>query len=198
LLSGIQHFAFCKRQWALVHIDQQWSENYLTATGRQLHKKVDDPYADEVRDDVRIVHSAQIVSRTLGLYGVADIIEYRGDIPTIVEYKRGVPKSNDCDRLQLAAQVMCLEEMNGIKIDSAAIFYGQTRRREQVRITDELRKSVRNAASEMHELFARHAVVPAIKTPSCAACSLYEICRPDAIGKNARKYILNLLNEETS
>jgi CRISPR-associated exonuclease Cas4 len=195
-------------------VDQQWSENYLTAAGRQMHKKTDDPFADEVREGNLFVRSAHLISKELGLYGIADIIEFRQSPgnhnaitlsdrtgfwhPNIVEYKRGEPKISDCDRLQLTAQAMCLEEMHGIKIDAGSIFYGQTRRREQIAIVDKLRESVQNMAIEMHDLFARHAAIPSGKTKSCAACSLYEICRPDVFDKNAKKYIMNLLNEEAA
>jgi CRISPR-associated exonuclease Cas4 len=176
-----------------------------------MHDKADDPYADETRCGVPVVRSARLASRALGLCGVADIIEFHPDDagmilprregrwrPLIIEYKRGASKSSDCDRLQLAAQVMAFEEMHGIVIDSAALFYGTPRRREIVSITQDLRNSVRDTALEMHRLFESRAVARPEKSPSCAACSLYDICRPDTFGKSAAKYIRNLLDEETA
>jgi CRISPR-associated exonuclease Cas4 len=193
MISGLQHFAFCKRQWALVHIGEEWDENYLTASGRRLHSKVDDPYADEIRDGVHMVRSAQLASKRLGIYGISDIIEFPpGESPLIVEYKRGRAKELDCDRLQLAAQVMCYEEMHDVAIERAAIFYGQTRRREIVPITDELRKSVESMFAEMHDLHKKSLIPKPVRTKSCKACSLFDICRPDDKA-SAKKYIEKLL-----
>lgn len=115
-LSGIQHFAYCERQWALIHIEKQWAENVRTVEGKQLHERVDDPYFNETRTNIKIVRSVPLVSRFLGLYGVADVIEYQQtSYPSfrIVEYKRGKPKQDDRDEVQLCAQAICLEEMMG-------------------------------------------------------------------------------------
>jgi CRISPR-associated exonuclease Cas4 len=212
LLSGIQHFAFCRRQWALIHIEQVWAENYYTAEGRLMHEKVHDPFFTEKRGDVIITREMAIHSRELGVSGQCDIVEFYKDdirgvnlfgrsgkwIPQIVEYKRGKSKADDCDRLQLTLQTMCLEEMfNCAKIEKGCIFYGETKHREYVELTNELRDTVKKMLSEMHDYYDRK-YIPRVKSAkSCKKCSLYDICLPDT-GKtrSAAQYIESLLNEE--
>lgn len=145
MLSGIQHFKFCRRQWALIHIEQQWAENEHTVVGELMHKKAHDPYLKEKRNDTIVVCALPVSSRILGISGECDIVEFhkcddgiklfghRGEYSVFpVEYKKGKPKEADEDKLQLTAQAMCLEEMFSTHIDEGAIFYGETRRREQV------------------------------------------------------------------
>ncbi len=157
MISGIQHFKFCRRQWALIHIEQQWEENVHTIVGELMHKKVHDPYLKEKRKDTLIVRALPVSSRTLGVSGGCDVVEFHKckdgvklfghrDLYSIypVEYKKGKPKKTDEDLLQLTAQAMCLEEMFSTKIENGAIFYGETRRREQVYFSSELREEVEN------------------------------------------------------
>lgn len=215
MLSGIQHIVFCPRQWALIHIEQQWDENKLTAEGMLIHKNVDNPSYRQLNNGVATLHSVHVASATLGIYGICDAVElhpakegdagishpkYKGRwTPYPVEYKHGSPKTNDCDRLQLAAQVMCLEEMYGITIPEAALFYFKTRRREIVKIDDELKKSVVHYVRQMHDLFDKGAVPPPVKKPCCNKCSLVNICLPE-ISKlsSVSSYIKNMFDEETS
>ena len=149
MISGIQHFKFCRRQWALIHIEQQWAENEHTAVGKLMHEKVHDPYLREKRKGVIIARALPISSRELGISGECDVVEFhkceegvtlyghRGLYSIYpVEYKKGKSKPTDEDRLQLAAQVLCLEEMFFTQISKGAIFYGETRRREEVEITN--------------------------------------------------------------
>lgn len=190
-LSGIQHFCFCKRQWALIHVEQQWQDNLRTQEGHFVHERVDDPFFNESRGDVVISRAYPLVSYTLGLTGIADVIEYtRSDsgipVPGFegrwlmkpVEYKRGKPKIDERDEVQLCAQVMCLEEMFGVTIDEADLFYNETRRRQHLKITGELRSLVSMLADEMHTVF-RNGITPEAESGmTCSQCSLIDVCVP--------------------
>lgn len=191
MLSGIQHFAFCRRQWAMIHIEQQWAENYRTTAGELMHKKAHDDASFEKRGDLLIIRGMRISSRNLGLSGQCDVVEFHQDEngvslfgydgkwkPIPVEYKRGTPKENNADELQLCAQAMCLEEMLQVYVQDGYLYYGENRRRSHVDFTDSLREEVRNAAREMHELFQR-GYTPNVKpTKKCKACSLENLCLP--------------------
>ena len=193
-LSGIQHFAFCRRQWALIHIEQLWDENYLTAEGRLMHEKAHDPFFVEKRRDMIIARDMSVHSRELGISGKCDVIEFHRDdahgiklygrdgawLPFVVEYKRGLSKLDDCDRLQLAAQAMCLEEMLTCPaIEQSCIYYGETKRREYVSINEEMRETVRNIISEMHDYYHRRYTPRVKKTKICNRCSLNNLCLPN-------------------
>lgn len=190
-LSGLQHFSFCRRQWALIHLENQWNENLRTAEGNLFHNRAHDEQQRERRGDTLILRGLPIVSHTLGLSGQCDVLEFhasskgvslRGEegfwVPFPVEYKRGVPKENPADQLQLCAQAICLEEMLCCPIPEGALFYGETRRRTKVLFTEELREKVRLTTEEMHQMF-RRGYTPKVKpTKSCNACSLKELCLP--------------------
>lgn len=203
-LSGIQHFHFCKRQWALIHVEQQWEDNLRTAEGHIIHERVDDPFFNESRGDVVISRAFPLVSFTLGLNGVADVIEYtRSDtgfpIPGSeglwtmkpVEYKRGKPKIDERDEVQLCAQVMCLEEMFSVRIDEADFYYNEIRRRQHLKITDDLRSLVSSLADEMHTIFHNGTTPEAESGKNCALCSLVDVCIPKLTKKKSsvRNYI---------
>lgn len=203
-LSGIQHVAFCERQWALIHVEHQWAENVKTVEGKQLHERVDDPYFTETRHDVKVVRSTPLVSRRLGLYGIADVIEYISDPELensleirIIEYKRGKPKPDDRDEVQLCAQAMCLEEMLETEIEHGFLFYGETRHRHRVEFTEGLRERVRQLSERMHDLFRKEITPLAIKGKKCNNCSLKDLCLP-SLGKHPRKaagYVKSLVKE---
>lgn len=184
LLSGIQHFAFCERQWGLIHIENQWVENVRTVEGKLLHQRVDDPYFHETRGDVKIIRSIPLVSKTLGLFGMADVLELHrepansGLTYSIVEYKRGKPKPDDRDKVQLCAQAICLEEMLSVKLSHGYLFYGETKHRHRVEFDETLRSRVRMLAERMHELYAKGETPPPKKGSHCKNCSLYDICVP--------------------
>jgi CRISPR-associated exonuclease Cas4 len=195
LLSGIQHFAFCERQWALIHIEQQWQENLLTFSGRDMHERADDPFFIESRGAVLISRAVPLLSRQLGLYGKADIVEFHktgsGEakgvpipgreglwMPYPVEYKYGQPKGDDRDIVQLGAQAFCLEEMLKVSIEAGALFYGKTRRRQTVVFDDELRRRVMELAVRMHEMFQKGITPSAQYKAVCDSCSLLEVCLP--------------------
>lgn len=216
MLSGIQHFMFCPRQWALIHIEQEWSDNQLTIEGQLLHKHVDDPSYRQKCGDHITLRSVSLASKELGLYGISDAIElhpvqsqtncfihpkYPGNwLPIIVEYKHGKPKHNAIDEVQLAAQVMCLEEMYNLQLSHASFFYAEIRRRVDVDINDALRQIVHDCAKEMHEIYQNATIPQAQYSKKCIHCSLQDVCMPQ-IGKCTKvEYYLtkHLLNEETT
>lgn len=190
-LSGLQHFAFCRRQWALIHVEQQWAENYRTTDGAVMHEHAHDGAFRESRGTLHISRGMYIRSNTLGLSGQCDVVEFRQSpdgvpmpewegkwLPYPVEYKRGSPKVTDTDRLQLCAQAMCLEEMLCCQIPEGALYYGETRHREKVSFSPALRQQVAAMAAEMHELYRRGYTPKVRRTRSCNACSLNELCLP--------------------
>ena len=213
LLSGIQHMAFCPRQWALIHIEQLWAENDRTVDGKHLHERADDPYEVESRGDLFVSRSMPIRSESLKLQGVADVVEFwRTDEdgvtipkkkgkwrPVPIEYKRGQQKIDDRDRVQLCAQAICLEEMLGVHISEGFLFYGKTRRRENVPIDEELRKRVHDLSDEMYRLFRAGITPPASSGKHCQLCSLIELCVPKLTNhKSVSEYLdLNLVGDET-
>ena len=192
MISGLQHFRFCRRQWALIHIERQWAENLRTTEGELLHERAHDEQLRESRGDLWIVRGLRVQSLRLGLSGQCDVVEFRRDeqngvplagkeglwLPYPVEYKHGAPKQNPCDALQLCAQAICLEEMLCCSIPEGALFYGETRRRQRIPFTEELREEVASDAAQMHELYHR-GYTPRVKpNKSCNACSLKELCLP--------------------
>ncbi|BAJ63258.1 MULTISPECIES: CRISPR-associated protein Cas4 [Anaerolinea] len=191
-LSGIQHFLFCRRQWALIHVEMQWKENVLTAEGRLMHQRVDDPFFTEVRNGVILARSVPIASYRLGLSGICDAVEFTSSpegvkipgregkyLPIPVEYKRGRPKSDPVDEVQLCAQAMCLEEMLSVSIPAGYLYYGETRHRTAVNLGNELRELVQKMAGEMHAYFER-GYTPKVKpSKACRSCSLIDICLPN-------------------
>lgn len=203
MISGIQHFKFCRRQWALIHIEQQWAENEHTVIGELMHKKAHDPYLTEKRNDVLVVRALPVSSRILGISGECDVVEFHKQEDGVqlyghrglygvypIEYKKGKPKESEEDILQLTAQTMCLEEMFSTEISEGAIFYGETRRRQTVNFTDELRQQVKEMTEEMHQYFKR-SYTPKVKYgKQCGSCSLKDICMPK-LGKSVtvREYI---------
>ncbi len=203
-LSGIQHFAYCKRQWGLIHIEQQWVENLRTTEGKLLHQRVDDPYFTESRSHVKTVRSVPLISRKLGLYGVADLIELYKSADknsvhdySIVEYKRGKPKPENWDEVQLCAQAICLEEMLGITLVFGYLYYGETKRRHRVNFCDALRESVKRLAEEMHHLYKKEITPKAEKSKRCKNCSMKDVCLPKVsiLGKRIEAYMNNLFDE---
>lgn len=210
LLSGLQHFAFCRRQWALIHIEQQWAENLRTTDGKILHEKAHDGSQRERRGDMLITRGLRIHSATLGVSGACDVVEFHltsdgitlpGEEglwqPYPVEYKRGTKKENDADRLQLCGQAMCLEEMLCCAIPEGALYYGETRRREVVAFTEKLREQVRSSLEEMHQLYKR-AYTPKVKpTKSCNACSMKELCLPRLMKKRSVSEYLKKAMEDS-
>lgn len=188
-LSGIQHFCFCRRQWALIHIENMWEENVLTAQGHILHERADDPFLTEVRGNMVITRAVPVASCILGLSGICDVVEYipsstgvvlkgrQGRFqPAPVEYKRGHEKTDHSDEVQLCAQAICLEEMLSVSIPTGYFYYWETRHRVKVELEENLRSLVYEMAKEMHNYYDR-GYTPKVKpNKSCRSCSLNDIC----------------------
>lgn len=209
LLSGIQHFLFCERQWALIHIEQEWQENVLTIEGSHLHDKADDPFIREKRKDVLYVRGLPVHSLRLGLTGICDVVEFHQDpdgvtlqnevgtyLPLPVEYKRGRPKKDLSDISQLVAQAICLEDMLYCTVSRGDLYYHETRHRVAVDITEDLKNNVRNIAQRMHEYYQRRHT-PRVNTGEhCQSCSLRHICLPELLTKESvARYMKRMLAE---
>lgn len=197
-LAGLQHFAFCRRQWALIHLEAQWRENLRTVEGELLHRRAHDASLREKRGPLLILRSLPVFSRRLGLSGQCDVVEFHADpkgvslrgeeglwLPYPVEYKRGKPKEHAADQLQLCAQAMCLEEMLCCHVPAGALFYGEPKRRTLAEFSPELRQKVRDMAEEMHHYAARGYTSKAKPSKSCCACSLKEICLPQLVRRGS-------------
>lgn len=209
-LSGIQHFKFCRRRWALIHIEKQWAENFRTADGRIMHQNAHDKGFRESRGDVLVTRGMAVFSAVMGISGECDVLEFHREEtgiplkgreglwqPYPVEYKRGEPNERSGDTLQLCAQAMCLEEMLCCPVPEGALYYGETRRRTPVRFSPELRRQVQSAAEEMHQLFRRGHTPKARPGKFCGACSLKELCLPQLIRRESVSDYLNRAMEET-
>ncbi|MBQ9492768.1 MAG: CRISPR-associated protein Cas4 [Oscillibacter sp.] len=209
-LSGIQHFAFCRRQWALIHVESQWAENLRTAEGAILHERAHDGSVRETRGNTVTVRGVNVRSVTLGVSGQCDVVEYHRNargvpvagldglwLPCPVEYKRGEPKANNADRLQLCGQAMCLEEMLCCEIAQGALFYGETRRREIVDFTEALRKEVRDDLAEMRRLYERGRTPKVKPSKACNACSLKSLCLPKLMKTRSVSAYLSAAVEES-
>jgi CRISPR-associated exonuclease Cas4 len=213
-LSGLQHLLFCERQWGLIHIEQQWEENRLTAEGRILHDRVHDA-GSETRVDIVTARGLSLRSLRLGLTGQADAVEFhrvpdgpphgaRLDgrdgwwRPFPVEYKRGRPKADACDEVQLCAQAICIEEMLGVEIDGGALFYGAERRRKGIEFSAPLRAQTEELARRMHRLYAAKVTPPPVYAKKCERCSLIGRCLPAAVSKRdaVKRYLSRVLCEE--
>lgn len=202
MISALNHYLYCPRRCALIHVEQVWNENLFTAEGRIMHEKADSNKF-ESRGNVRIDYSVPLRSLRLGLVGKADVVEFhkREDgtwLPFPVEYKRGKPKADDCDRVQLCAQAICLEEMLKVEIKEGALFYGQTRRREDVVFDERLRTVTEDISRKVHELIASGITPKAEYSKRCESCSLLDLCLPKTCGKtkSVSKYLLTAMEEE--
>ena len=188
-ISALNHFLFCERRCALVHIEQVWLENRFTAEGRIMHERVDSGKR-ESRRDVRIADSLFLRSLRIGLVGIADVIEFHRkqwpDGKTIwqpfpVEYKRGRPKKDNSDKVQLCAQALCLEEMLNLRIESGALFYGKTRRRQDVVFDEALRAETETTAERLHMLFNQRKTPKPVFDKRCPYCSFFSYCLPEKL-----------------
>lgn len=193
MLSGIQHFQFCQRQWALIHIEQQWQENVKTIEGQYIHEKADQPFLREKRGNKLIVRAMPIRSHELKTTGICDVVEFVRDdelgielhgetgkyIPVPVEYKRGKPKKGQEDVVQLVAQAICLEEMLACEVNKAYLFYDEIKHRVEIQITNDMREEVHRIFKQMHQYFQRQ-YTPKVKPGKhCESCSLKDICLPE-------------------
>lgn len=207
-ISALQHLAFCERQWALIHLEGSWAENRLTAEGRSMHERADEPET-EVRGDIRIARGLRLRNLRLGLAGKADVVEFYKEKKVVpgktcqlegvggfwrlvpVEYKHGSPKPGPYDEIQLCAQAMCLEEMLNVRIDEGAIFYGRPRRRQSVEVNEELRRKTEELTVRLHKLTQEGKTPIAHYEKRCESCSLVNICIPKVTEgkKSSGRYI---------
>lgn len=201
-ISALQHYLFCARQCALIHLEQAWSENRLTAEGRIMHERAHEAET-ESRGTVRIERGVALRSLKLGLVGKADVVEFHRTAegtwaPFPVEYKRGRPKIEDWDRVQLCAQALCLEDMLGVTIPQGAIFYGMPRRREVVNFDAALRIKTVQAVEEVRMLFAQCITPGPEYRKRCDNCSMLDLCLPRVIGRKRSvvKYVRNETRSE--
>ncbi|MCD8322179.1 MAG: CRISPR-associated protein Cas4 [Oscillospiraceae bacterium] len=210
-LSGLQHFAFCRRQWALIHVENQWAENFRTTDGKLMHTNAHNKGFHESRGDMLILRGLAIHSAELGISGECDVVEFHrvsNGVPLAgreglwqpfpVEYKRGRPGAHThADSLQLCAQALCLEEMLCCPVPQGALYYGETRHREPVELDEPLREEVKAMLTEMHQLYRRGATPKVKPSKSCSACSLQELCLPRLMRvKSASGYLRAHMEEE--
>jgi CRISPR-associated exonuclease Cas4 len=198
-LSALNHYLYCPRRCALIHIEQLWDENLFTAEGRIMHDKVDTANC-ESRGNVRIEYGVPMRSLRLGLIGKADVVEFHKIddgmwMPFPVEYKRGKPKMDDCDKVQLCAQAICLEEMIGVEIKSGALFYGRTRRREDVVFDERLRRETEDTAKKVHALIESGTTPKPEYSKKCKKCSLYDLCMPK-VSRKVSNYLMKAIEGE--
>lgn len=209
MISALQHYIFCPRQCGLIYIDDVWQDNLFTVRGEILHEKVDtDTY--ETRGDIKTVRGLRIHSYKYGLAGRCDVVEFKvvntqedsrlsgNDIKEVipVEFKAGEPKDDISDKVQLCAQVLCLEEMLNVEISKAAFFYGKIRRRFIVDITNELREQTVEIINKVRELVESRKVPVIEYSSKCRNCSLINVCQPKAMNnKKLRKYIQELFQQ---
>lgn len=210
-LSALQHLVFCARQCALIHVEQQWEDNALTLEGSHLHDRVDETAPRrQVRGDLVVLRALPLRSFTLGLAGKADTVEFHragqhgvslaalSGLWTVfpVEYKRGKPKPDRCDEVQVCAQALCLEEMLNTTVECGALFYGRTQRRVPVSFDRDLRQLTAATSASLHRLFWSGDTPPATMSPKCKRCSLQHICLPETFGRQpASRYIKRALQE---
>lgn len=210
MLSGIQHFFYCKRQWALIHVEQVWQDNEYTVLGNEIHERAHDPELKEKRKNIVTIRGMRIASRTIGISGECDVVEFiRTDeddgvslqgYPGLyriypVEYKRGQPKTGVEDIMQLVLEAICLEEMFGTTVSEGALFYDKIKRRQRVEITVDLKDQARQAIKEMHHLMNRHHVPVQKYSKKCENCSLIELCIPEMQKQDPEKYIKDYIGE---
>lgn len=209
-LSGIQHFEFCRRQWALAYIEMQWQENIWTVEGKILHENAHNPMTKEKRGDLLIVRALPIHSREMGVSGECDVVEFHKSMQGIylsghnglytvvpVEYKRGKPKKDDSDILQVTAQAMCLEEMLCCNIEYGYIYYGETKHRTKVEFSEDIRIKVKEIFNEMHRYYDQQHTPKVKISKKCKACSLKDICVPVLNKKKSvSEYIDRMISEE--
>ncbi len=189
-LSALQHLIFCERQCAFIHIEQLWYENKYTAQGQILHEKVHSDHV-KTKGEIRIEYGVGLRSLKLGLTGKADVVEYyflnskikKPSTVKPVEYKRGKPKLDFSDSVQLCAQALCIEEMLGIEIRSGDIFYGKTRRRKEIFFDEKLREKTIDASKRLHELISREETPLPVYSKRCISCSFFDICKPRSLSK---------------
>lgn len=196
-ISALEHFSYCPRQAALIHLEAVWDENLFTLRGRFVHEQVDEP-GEECRGNVRLERSLPLWSRRFGLVGRADIVEFYGDVPYPVDYKHGPRRKHEHDDLQLCAQAVCLEEMTGTPVPRGAIFHASSRRRREVVFDADLRRRLQDAVSQIRELLQQTTLPEAPNDARCRNCSLLAACLPEVVAQPQKlaRFLANLWEVE--
>lgn len=181
-ISALQHLSFCRRRCALIHLEGLWAENRFTAEGNLLHQRVHEEH-DSMEDGIRVARGLRLASHRLGLFGVADVVEFHADgRPFPVEYKRGKRKTEQAYRVQLCGQALCLEEMLDVEVPLGALYFGKSRRRTAVEFDSALRQETEQLACELHGLFDAGKTPPPEPGPKCKSCSMQNLCLPKGVG----------------
>lgn len=201
MLSALQHYAYCPRQFALIHVEQAWAENRFTAEGNILHERVDSGVSEQ-RGNVRSERGVLLKSQRFNLTGKMDLLEIIEGDPNKyfpVEYKRGKPKVMDWDRVQLCAQALCLEEMREISVKEGAIWYWEVRRREPVIFDKVLRETTIVTIENAHLILASGRTPPPIDDKKrCRACSLRDLCAPETFRRDhSTAYISDMFSGQS-
>ena len=196
LISALEHYSYCPRQCALIHVDQSFDENIYTLRGRLAHRKVDQPQARST-GGVRVVHALPLWCERLGLRGKADIVEFHGDVPYPVEHKIGKLKRDDHADLQLCAQALCLEEMTGQHVPAGAVYHISSKRRREVEFTPDLREAVELTVDDVRAMLAAGVLPPPSNDRRCRNCSMNESCQPEVSGRHekARRALRSLFRD---
>lgn len=185
MISALEHYSYCPRQCALIHVEQTFHENLYTMRGRDVHENVD-MESSHALAGVRYERALPIWSRRLNLVGKADMVEFHGDLPYPVEYKSGRHRQGHHEELQLCAQAICLEEMLGVPVSKGALYWHGSRERREVVFTDAMRRQLEEVAAAVHDMVARHYVPPPVNDKRCKDCSLKESCLPQVVGETWR------------
>lgn len=189
MISALEHYSYCPRQCALIHVEQTFDENLYTMRGRTVHDRVDE-VASEIQEGVRVERALPLWNRRLGLVGKADVVEFHGETPYPVEYKHGSRRKREHDDLQLCAQAVCLEEMTGKVVPRGAIFHHSSRRRREVVFDQKLRDLVEKTVQAIREMLSSKIIPPPVNDPRCKHCSLLESCMPSAIAEQRQSSLL--------
>lgn len=209
MISGIQHYIFCRRQWSLIHIENQWADNVLTVEGEIIHEHCHDEGFTEKRKSLLVTRGMRIHSAKMGATGQCDVVEFHQSndgavlygrngywIPVPIEYKHGKEKYDLSDQAQLCAQAMCLEDMLCCDIEYGFLYYNAVHRREKIEFTNDLREFVKHTFSEMHKYLDAGKSVKTNYTAKCKKCSLSDICLPQILSsKSVKNYYTKYLGE---
>ncbi|MSN26444.1 MAG: CRISPR-associated protein Cas4 [Geobacter sp.] len=185
MLSALEHYAYCPRQCALIHVEQVWSENLYTMRGRDVHERVDEISGHELAG-VRFERALPIWCRRLNLTGKADLVEFHGDVPYPVEYKSGSHRKGTPETIQLCAQALCLEEMFGVPVEKGALYWHGSRERREVVFTHDMREHVEALVADVRDMLEKRIVPPPVNDKRCEDCSLKESCLPTVVAERQR------------
>lgn len=186
MISALEHYAYCPRQCALIHVEQSYEENVYTLRGNRDHRRADEPET-EIRDDVRVERALPLYSDEWGLTGRADVVEFDDGTPYPVEYKHGTTRRHEPGRIQLCAQALCLEEMTGRSVPAGALYHTKSHRRQEVAFGEQLRADTRAVIDAVRTQLRKQTVPPPVNDDRCPPCSLQTVCMPDAVATPARQ-----------